>query len=92
MEFTTRLEPSFEMMVLLPRKDDDDIYVFQDIGNFFVFVEDLNLIQLAFQDLMDPIIRVYYKSSIVGTSKETGCPKIAPSNKIKFQVNCYSCN
>ena len=37
MEFTPRLEPSFEMMVLLPRKDDNDIYVFQDIGDFIVF-------------------------------------------------------
>ena len=37
MEFTTRLEPSFEMMVLLPRKDDSDTFVFQDIGNLIFY-------------------------------------------------------
>ena len=48
MEFTPRLEPSFEMMVLLPRKDDNDIYVFQDIGDFIVFMDDLKLDLMAF--------------------------------------------
>lgn len=31
-EFSQTLEPSFENMVLLPRKEGSETYVFQDLG------------------------------------------------------------
>lgn len=37
-EFTQSLEPTFENMVLLPRKDGSETYVFQDLGKLSALI------------------------------------------------------
>ena len=42
-EFSQSLEPTFDNMMPLPRKEGSETYVFQDLGTPFVFIDKSNI-------------------------------------------------